>query len=50
MTARPELAGCSVLLVDDEEANLDLLEDLLERAGYRALARVGDARRALPLW
>jgi CheY-like chemotaxis protein len=49
VTARPELTGCTVLLVDDEEANLDLLEDLLDRAGYETLVRTDDARRALSL-
>jgi signal transduction histidine kinase/DNA-binding response OmpR family regulator len=36
-----------VLLVDDEERNLDLLEDILDRAGYGRLVRVSDARQAV---
>ena len=45
-----ELSGCSILMVDDEEANLDLLEALLRSDGYHALTRTTDARRALPLF
>ncbi|HEX6038180.1 ATP-binding protein [Longimicrobium sp.] len=42
--------GCTLLLVDDEEANLDLLEVLLEAEGYTSLVRTSDARKAIPLW
>ncbi|HEX6369391.1 MAG TPA: ATP-binding protein [Longimicrobium sp.] len=42
--------GCTLLLVDDEEANLDLLEVLLEAEGYTSLVRTTDARQAIPLW
>jgi signal transduction histidine kinase len=42
--------GCTLLLVDDEEANLDLLEVLLQGEGYEAIVRTSDARRAIPLW
>ena len=45
-----EVLGCTLLLVDDEEANLDLLEVLLEGEGYTALIRTSDAREAIPLW
>jgi signal transduction histidine kinase len=37
---------CRLLLVDDEPANLDLLEAFLEADGYGALVRVTDAREA----
>ncbi|MET0396216.1 MAG: response regulator, partial [Longimicrobiaceae bacterium] len=43
------LRGCTVLLVDDEEANLDLLEAFLRSDGYASLVRTSDARRAVPL-
>lgn len=43
------LTGCTILLVDDEEANLDLLEGLLESEGYSRLIRTSDARQVLPL-
>ena len=42
--------GCTLLLVDDEEANLDLLEVLLQAEGYHNLVRTTDARQAIPLW
>ena len=42
--------GCTLLLVDDEEANLDLLEVLLNAEGYDNLVRTSDARQAMPLW
>jgi putative two-component system response regulator len=41
------LAGCSLLLIDDEEANLDLLEGLLLAEGYQRINRVADSREAL---
>jgi signal transduction histidine kinase len=41
------LADCSLLLIDDEEANLDLLEGLLASSGYRRFTRVSDPREAL---
>lgn len=46
---RDEIRRCRILLVDDEEANLDLLESLLEADDYHAVARSGDARQAIPL-
>jgi signal transduction histidine kinase len=45
-----EVLGCTLLLVDDEEANLDLLEVLLEGEGYTSIIRTTDARQAIPLW
>jgi signal transduction histidine kinase/DNA-binding response OmpR family regulator len=44
------LAHCSILIVDDEEANLDLLEGLLYSEGYRRITRVLDARRVVERW
>ncbi len=46
MTANA-LTEASLLLIDDEEANLDLLEGLLQGEGYHRIARVSDARRAM---
>jgi signal transduction histidine kinase/DNA-binding NarL/FixJ family response regulator len=43
------LRACTILLVDDEEANLDLLEALLDGAGYGHLVRTADARDVMPL-
>ena len=48
--AAPDSTSCTILLVDDEEANLDLLEDLLRRRGFRSIARTSDARNAVPLF
>jgi signal transduction histidine kinase/DNA-binding NarL/FixJ family response regulator len=42
-----DVTDCTILLVDDEEANLDLLEVLLEANGFTHLARVDDAREAV---
>jgi signal transduction histidine kinase/CheY-like chemotaxis protein len=36
--------ACTILLVDDEAANLDLLEALLESEGYASLVRATDPR------
>jgi len=46
-TAR--LRDCTLLLVDDEPANLDLLEALLLSAGYERLVRTSDARDVVGL-
>jgi signal transduction histidine kinase/DNA-binding response OmpR family regulator len=48
------LCACTILLVDDEPANLDLLEALLEGEGYGAagggcLVRTSDSREVLAL-
>ena len=40
----------TILLVDDEPANLDLLETVLEGDGFTSLVRTSDARAALPLF
>jgi signal transduction histidine kinase len=41
---------CTILLVDDEEANLDLLEGCLRADGFHRLVRTSDAREAAPLF
>ncbi|MBW3572095.1 MAG: response regulator [Gemmatimonadetes bacterium] len=43
------LTSRSILLVDDEEANLDLLEGFLRSEGYHALVRTTDPRQVLAL-
>jgi signal transduction histidine kinase len=45
-----EVRACTLLLVDDEEANLELLQVLLEAEGYTRVVSTSDARRAIPLW
>ena len=47
---REVLQGCTILLVDDEEANLDLLEGVLNLGGYFSLVRTSDARRVVGLF
>ena len=47
--APPDLTASTILLVDDEEANLDLLEDLLRRRGFERIVRTSDARQAVAL-
>ena len=46
---RARLRACTLLLVDDEEANLDLLDALLGKAGYEHLVRTSDAREVSAL-
>jgi signal transduction histidine kinase/DNA-binding response OmpR family regulator len=43
------LTSRSILLVDDEEANLDLLEGFLRSEGYESLARTTDSRKVLAM-
>ncbi len=43
------LTSRSILLVDDEEANLDLLEGFLRSEGYDTLVRTTDSRQVLSL-
>jgi signal transduction histidine kinase len=44
------LPAARILVVDDEEANVDLLEQVLARAGYTRVTGVTDPRRVLPLF
>ncbi|MDF1502581.1 hybrid sensor histidine kinase/response regulator [Roseisolibacter sp. H3M3-2] len=43
------LTSCRVLLVDDEPANLDLLQAILEGEGITGIVQTDDAREAVPL-
>ncbi|HEX2208067.1 MAG TPA: ATP-binding protein [Longimicrobium sp.] len=43
------LTSRSILLVDDEEANLDLLEGFLASEGYTSLSRTTDPRKVLAM-
>ncbi|MBD0320714.1 MAG: response regulator, partial [Gemmatimonadetes bacterium] len=47
---RDEVLACTLLLVDDEIANLELLQVLLEVEGYTNVISTADARQAIPLW
>lgn len=44
------LEAARILVVDDQEANVRLLETILTRGGYENVASTTDARRALPLF
>lgn len=44
------LAEARILVVDDEEANVDLLEQMLARAGYQHVVSTTDPRRVLALY
>ena len=50
MSIEEQLSACTILMVDDEEANLDLLEGFLGMEGYRALVRTSDSREAMALF
>src|SRR5437879_8984268 len=43
-------AAAKILIVDDERANVVLLERLLQHAGYRRLASTTDSRTVLELY
>ena len=49
MSRQARMRSCTLLLVDDEEANLDLLEAVLTEAGYTRLVRTQDAREVMAL-
>jgi signal transduction histidine kinase len=44
------LAECTLLMIDDEAPNLELLDEFLGDEGFGALLRTTDAREALPLF
>jgi putative two-component system response regulator len=46
----PELTSARLLVVDDEPANVRLMQRLLERAGYTQLRTTSDSREALDLY
>jgi putative two-component system response regulator len=43
-------ASARILIVDDREANVRLLEQLLAQAGYKSIISTQDPRQALPLY
>ncbi len=45
-----EVRACTLLLVDDEIPNLELLQVLLEAEGYTNVISTSDARQAIPMW
>lgn len=49
VSRRERLRACTLLLVDDEVSNLDLLEGLFEAEGYTRLVRTTDPREVMAL-
>ncbi|OGW67195.1 MAG: hypothetical protein A3H49_05425, partial [Nitrospirae bacterium RIFCSPLOWO2_02_FULL_62_14] len=50
MIADAILRALKILIVDDEEANVQLLEQLLRREGYARITSTTDPRQALPIF
>jgi len=50
MVADAILKALKILIVDDEEANVLLLEKLLRREGYANIISTTDPRQALPIF
>jgi putative two-component system response regulator len=46
----PNLLEPCILIVDDQEANVQLLEQILKRAGYHNLVSTRDSRQVIPLF
>ena len=46
--ANAAVANAAILVVDDEEANVALVEQILARAGYTDVTSLTDSRRVLP--
>ncbi len=46
---RNEVLQCRILVIDDEDANLRLLEELLEREGFTQVVGTTDSTRAADL-
>ena len=47
--AESEILGASILIVDDQEANVRLLEQMLHEAGYTSVASTMDSRKVFAL-
>src|ERR1041385_2214171 len=50
MTCNSLRTDARILIVDDQEANVSLLQQILGRAGYRNLVCTRDPREVLALW
>jgi putative two-component system response regulator len=50
MLGMSELQACRILVVDDESANVRVLERLLARAGYREVRGITDPRRFMEVF
>jgi PAS domain S-box-containing protein len=49
MLAEPEILNARILIVDDQEANVRLLEQMLREAGYTCVASTMDPRKVFAL-
>ncbi len=47
-TFSEEMKSARILIIDDQEANVRLLEGILRRAGFTGCASITDARQAIP--
>jgi PleD family two-component response regulator len=45
-----DILNAKILIIDDAEANLKLLEDLLAREGFHQIISTADSTRALDLF
>ena len=50
MISESDILQSRLLLVDDQPANLRLLEEMLSREGFTQLLSISDPRRALELY
>jgi putative two-component system response regulator len=50
MSLDERISGCRILIVDDEEANVRLLERVLERGGYANVKALTDSRHVLAVY
>jgi two-component system, sensor histidine kinase and response regulator len=46
----PTIKNAPILIIDDQEANIDVLEGLLEIQGYTNVRSIADPREALPVF
>src|SRR5512134_3362012 len=49
MNSAPEILNASILIVDDQEANVSLLEQLLREAGYACVSSIMNPHEVCPL-
>ena len=45
-----EILGASILIVDDQEANIDLISEMLKAAGYTRVSSTMDPHAVAAVW